>query len=192
VTGGHGSHGRHGESSDSGYERLAPLFDELAACPDDDPRRLALREELAASRAQLTVAREVERRRLRRDVHDGVGPSLAAIRLRVETAIALLPPGSASGSLLADVPRDLHDMGTEMRRITEDLRPPALERLGLGGALAELVGRLSNPALPVELVLPDRLPALSPGTELATYRIAAEALADVRKAMGVGPVRVRQ
>ncbi|OLE25463.1 MAG: hypothetical protein AUG44_16015 [Actinobacteria bacterium 13_1_20CM_3_71_11] len=139
---------------------------------------LALSEELAASRAQLTVAREVERRRLRRDVHDGVGPSLAAIRLRVETAIALLPPGSASGSLLADVPRDLHDMGTEMRRITDDLRPPALERLGLAGALAELVDRLSNPALPVELLLPDRLPALSPGTELATYRIAAEALAN--------------
>src|SRR5262249_42758134 len=67
---------------------------------------------------------------------------------------------------------------TQIRRITDDGCPPALERLGLAGALAGLVDRMSNPALPIELALPDRLPQLSPDVELAAYRIAAEALAN--------------
>jgi signal transduction histidine kinase len=153
---------------------LQPLADLAAPAVS----ALSLRKELDASQAQLVSAREVERRRLRRDVHDGVGPSLAAIRLRVDTATALLPPGSPSGPLLADVSRDLREIVHEMRRITDDLRPPTLERLGLAGALAELVERLSVPALPVSLILPDRLPGLPPAVELAAYRIAAEALAN--------------
>jgi signal transduction histidine kinase len=153
---------------------LQPLADLAAPAVS----ALALREELAASRARLVAARELERHRLRRDVHDGVGPSLAAIRLRVETATALLPAGSPSAPLLADVCRDLQEIGAEMRRITDDIPPPALHRLGLADALAELVDRLSNPALPIELGVPDRLPLLAPAVELAAYRIAAEALAN--------------
>lgn len=141
----------------------------------------ASRARLAASRARLVGAREEERRRLRRDVHDGLGPSLAAVRLRLDTAVALLPAGSASASLLADASLELHEIAGEMRRITENLRPPTLERLGLAGALADLVGRLSSPALPVALDVPPRLPALDPAVELAAYRIAAEALANAVK-----------
>jgi two-component system, NarL family, sensor kinase len=152
---------------------------------------LSLRKELAASRAQLVAAGEVERRRLRRDVHDGLGPSLAAIRLQVETALAVLPPGSPSGSLLTDAARELREIGAELRRITDDQLPPALERLGLGGALAELIDRLSNPALRIELDLPDRLPALAPVVELAAYRIAAEALANAIRHSGGTRATVR-
>ena len=166
---------------------LQPLADLAAPAVS----ALSLRAELEASRAQLSTAREVERRRLRRDVHDGVGPSLAAIRLRVETALALLPPGSPSGSLLADVSRELREVGTEMRRITDDVRPPVLARLGLAGALAELVDRLSSPALPIELVLPDQLPELSPAAELAAYRIGAEALANAIRHAAASRATVR-
>ncbi len=166
---------------------LQPLADLAAPAVS----ALSLREELEASRAQLTTAREVERRRLRRDVHDGVGPSLAAIRLQVETALTLLPPGSPSGSLLADVSLGLLEVGTEMRRITDDLRPPALERLGLTGAVAKLVDGLSSPTLPIDLVLPDRLPGLCPAVELAVYRIAAEALTNAIRHSAATRVTVR-
>ncbi len=156
---------------------LQPLADLAAPAVS----ALCLQEELAASRARLVGAREEERRRLRRDVHDGLGPSLAAVRLRVDTAVALLPTGSASASLLADASLELHEIAGEMRRITENLRPPTLERLGLAGALGDLVGRLSSPALPAALDVPPRLPALDPAVELAAYRIAAEALANAVK-----------
>jgi two-component system, NarL family, sensor kinase len=154
---------------------LQPLADLAAPAVS----ALSLQEELEASRALLISVREDERRRLRRDVHDGLGPSLAAIRLRVDTAMALLPPDSASSSLLADVSVELQEIVGELRRITENLRPPALERLGLGGALADLTARLSSPALPVQLDLPSRLPAVPSAVELAAYRIVAEALANV-------------
>jgi signal transduction histidine kinase len=166
---------------------LQPLADLAAPAVS----ALSLREELAASRAQLTAAREVERRRLRRDVHDGVGPSLAAVRLRVETALALLPHGSPSGSLLADACRELGEIGSEVRRIADDERPPTLDRHGLAGALADLAHRLSTPALPVGLVLPHRLAVLPPAVELAAYRIAAEALANTIRHAAATRVTVR-
>jgi signal transduction histidine kinase len=152
---------------------------------------LSLRTELAVSRAQLVAAGEVERRRLQRDVHDGLGPSLAAIRLQLETALAVLPPGSPSGPLLTDAARELHEIGAELRRITDDQLPPALERLGLCGALAELVARLSSPVLRIDLSLPDRLPALEPAVELATYRIVAEALTNAIRHSGGSRATVR-
>jgi len=77
------------------------------------------------------------------------------------------------------VSEDLREIVAEMRRITDDLRPPALERLGLAGALGELVERLSSPALPITLELSDGLPPLPGAVELAAYRIVAEALANV-------------
>jgi signal transduction histidine kinase len=151
---------------------------------------LCLREELEASRARLVSAQEEERRRLRRDVHDGLGPSLAAVRLRLDTAVALLPPGSASGSLLADASLQLQEIAAEMRRITENLRPPALERFGLAGALADLVERISSPALPAILDPVANLPTLDPDVELAAYRITAEALANAVRHSGATTVTV--
>jgi signal transduction histidine kinase len=151
---------------------LQPLADLAAPAVS----ALALRTELAASRALLDDAQEQERRRLLRDVHDGFGPALAAVRLRVEAAAALSPPGSASGSLLDEASRQLQEIVEEVRRITDNLQPPALEQLGLCAALAQLAQRLSGPALPIEVELAEHLPALAPETELAAYRIVAEAL----------------
>jgi len=96
-----------------------------------------LREDLQRARERLVLAREEERRRLRRDLHDGIGPALAGLTLKTETARALLPPGSDSAS------RQLHDLSEEIRRtvvdvrrLVEGLRPPALDELGLAGACA--------------------------------------------------------
>jgi two-component system NarL family sensor kinase len=166
---------------------LRPLADLAAPAVS----ALRLQKELTASRALLASVREEERHRLRRDVHDGVGPSLAAIRLRVDTAAALLPAGSASVSLLADVSLELGRIDTEMRRIIRQLPALPPDWNGLPANLGELVDRLSSPALPVELEVAARLPALPPAVEVAAYRIAAEALTNAVRHSGASRATVR-
>ncbi|TYB70108.1 hypothetical protein FXF51_03210 [Nonomuraea sp. PA05] len=152
---------------------------------------IGLREELRISRERVIVAREEERRRLRHDLHDGLGPSLAVMRLQLDTAAGLLGAGSAARELVESVGEQTVRSLGEIRRIIEDLRPPDLDELGLVGALRALVGRFEAPgaaragevpAFAVEV--PDVLPALPAATETAAYRIAAEALTNVVRHAG--------
>ena len=137
-----------------------------------------LREDLQRARERLVLAREEERRRLRRDLHDGIGPALAGLTLKTETARALLPPGTDAAS------RQLHDLGEEIRRtvvdvrrLVEGLRPPALDELGLAGACAQAVERLTAGAgLTASVRSCDDLPALPAAVEVAAYRIVVEAV----------------
>jgi signal transduction histidine kinase len=137
-----------------------------------------LREDLQRARERLVLAREEERRRLRRDLHDGIGPALAGLTLKTETARALLPPGTDGAS------RQLHDLGEEIRRtvvdvrrLVEGLRPPALDELGLAGACAQAVERLTAGAgLTASVNAGDDLPALPAAVEVAAYRIVVEAV----------------
>jgi signal transduction histidine kinase len=137
-----------------------------------------LREDLQRARERLVLAREEERRRLRRDLHDGIGPALAGLTLKTETARALLPPGTDGAS------RQLHDLGEEIRRtvvdvrrLVEGLRPPALDELGLAGACAQAVERLTAGAdLTASVNVGDDLPALPAAVEVAAYRIVVEAV----------------
>ena len=137
-----------------------------------------LRDDLQRARERLVLAREEERRRLRRDLHDGIGPALAGLTLKTETARALLPPGSEGAS------RQLHDLSEEIRctvvdvrRLVEGLRPPALDELGLAGACAQAVGRLTAGAgLAASVDACDDLPALPAAVEVAAYRIVVEAV----------------
>jgi two-component system, NarL family, sensor kinase len=165
---------------------LGPLVDLAAPAVS----AILLAEELESSRARVASAREDERSRLRRDVHDGIGPSLAAIRLQVDTAAVLLPPGSPSGSLLARISAELGQAVAEIGRVTENLRPPVLDERGLAGALTELVDRLGSPGLPIALDLPTALPPLPPAVELAAYRITAEALANAIRHAAATRIRV--
>jgi len=137
-----------------------------------------LRQDLQRARERLVLAREEERRRLRRDLHDGIGPALAGLTLKAETARALLPPGSDSAS------RQLHDLSEEIRRtvvdvrrLVEGLRPPALDELGLAGACAQAVERLTaGSGLAASVQASDDLPALPAAVEVAAYRIVVEAV----------------
>ena len=137
-----------------------------------------LREDLQRARERLVLAREEERRRLRRDLHDGIGPALAGLTLKTETARALLPPGSGGAS------RQLHDLSEEIRctvvdvrRLVKGLRPPALDELGLAGACAQAVERLTAGAdLAVSVRASGDLPALPAAVEVAAYRIVVEAV----------------
>src|SRR4029450_11703394 len=88
-----------------------------------------------------------ERRRLRRDLHDGIGPALAGLTLKTETAKALLPPGTDAGApQLQGLSEEIRRTVVDVRRLVEGLRPPALDELGLVGACAQAIERLTAAA----------------------------------------------
>ena len=150
---------------------------------------LRLAERLQQSRAAIVSAREEERRRLRRDLHDGVGATLAGLRLQVESARELVTDPTARG-LLDGAASGVATAVDDLRGITEDLRPPALEDLGLAAGLRALGERMSTPSMVVtaDVRVDGALPA---AVDVACYRIAAEALANAARHAGAGTVSLR-
>jgi two-component system NarL family sensor kinase len=138
--------------------------------------------ELRRSRLSVVAAREEERRRLRRDLHDGVGPSLTGISMGLRTVVRRLrrSGGDASDVALLDRLADGVDASTgEVKRIIRDLRPNALDDHGLAGALTEFAATLAD-VLDVTLELPSSSECFLPAAvETAVYRIAMEALNNV-------------
>jgi signal transduction histidine kinase len=137
---------------------------------------------LQRAREQLVSAREEERRRLRRDLHDGLGPALASQALTIDTACLLLErePHTAA-ALLGEVKAQAQAAIAEIRRVAYGLRPPALDDLGLLGALREHAGRYSESGLVVEVAAAEPLPPLPAAVEAAAYQIALEALTNVAR-----------
>jgi signal transduction histidine kinase len=140
-----------------------------------------LTKQLQTSRERIVLAREEERRRLRRDLHDGLGPLLTGVALSADTAANLATRSAEqTRAVLADVRSDTRTAIAEVRRIVEDLRPPVLDELGLLQALqarAERTERRSDgSALTVVLDAPSALPTLPAAVEVAAYRIVTEAL----------------
>ncbi|MFE7076939.1 ATP-binding protein [Streptomyces sp. NPDC057620] len=153
---------------------------------------LRLQEELQASREQIVTAREEERRHLRRDIHDGLGPTLAGIRLQVENASRQLCDDDPTRDALHTISDGLATAITEVRSITDRLGPAPLEELGLTAALRQLACTFDGVHTRVEVHLdPDQLPPLPAAVEVATYRIAAEALNNSVRHARAGHVRVR-
>ncbi|WP_346039753.1 sensor histidine kinase [Actinomadura chokoriensis] len=155
-------------------------------------RATALTEELQRSREQLVTGIAEERRRLRRDLHDGLGPSLAAAALKIEAARNLAPrdPGAADATLRS-VRGDLSDVLSDVRRLVHDLRPPSLDQFGLVGAVEQLTERFQDRTLRVRLRCAGDLPPLPAAAEEAAYRIVAEALANVSRHAAAAHCEVR-
>ncbi|GAA3218360.1 sensor histidine kinase [Dactylosporangium siamense] len=145
--------------------------------------------DLQRSREQLVQAREEERRRLRRDLHDGLGPTLAGLTMRAEAALAL-GAGAAAAPLLEEIVRDAETAVADVRRLVEGLRPPALDTLGLSGALTAHLAGWPAGGPQVDVKAPTDLPALPAAVEVAAYRIAIEALANARRHAGATEVRL--
>jgi signal transduction histidine kinase len=169
-------------------ERLGPdderLLADLARQAGPATHAVALRQALDASRAGLVTAREEERRRLRRDLHDGLGPTLAGLTLGLDTALSRSAGQPGLQELLGRLKAETQRAVTDVRRIVYGLRPPALDEFGLVGSLREEVGRLQYeaPSLSVTLDAPDEdLADLPAAVEVACYRIVTEALTNVTK-----------
>jgi signal transduction histidine kinase len=137
--------------------------------------------ELRRSRLSVVSAREEERRRLRRDLHDGVGPSLTGISMGLRTVVRKLRRTNLpvdDVALLVRLADEVDASAGEVKRIVRDLRPTALDDQGLAGALTEFARSLDG-VLDVTLILPSTDCTLPAAVETATYRIAMEALNNV-------------
>lgn len=133
--------------------------------------------DLQLSRERLVTTREEERRRLRRDLHDGLGPQLATLNLKLDAARNQLAHNpAASDDLLAELKGDLQVAISDIRRVAHDLRPPALDQLGLVSAIREYAAQNSINGLEITVTAPDPLPPLPAAVEVATYRIVLEAM----------------
>jgi len=145
-----------------------------------------LEQALQSSHALLVTARDDERRRIRRDLHDGLGPTLAGLVLGVETVGRHLDDPARTR---AELDR-LHDIGrgavTEVRRIVHALRPPVLDSLGLAGAIREQADRLGAGTVDIT-----ELPALPETLEIGVYFVALEAMKNASVHAGPGTFRVR-
>lgn len=150
------------------------LLDALARHAAATVATLRLGADLQASRERLVTAREEERRRLRRDLHDGLGPTLAGIALGLDIARASRDPVEVA-RLLDELKDEASGAVTDIRRLVEGLRPPTLDELGLVAALERHAERLRGGRLDVVVDAPAVGP-LPAAVEVAAYRIVLEAL----------------
>ncbi len=141
--------------------------------------------DLAASRGQAIAAIAEERRRLRRDLHDGLGPALTGIAFSIDAARnTLYADPAATDELLVGIRQDTADAITQIRGLVYGMRPPALDELGLGAALrqqAASLRRADGSTLPVAFDMDHALPPLPAAVEVAAYRIVTEALTNVAR-----------
>ena len=168
----------------SGTESFAPadmrLLQDIAHQAGVAAHSVRLTADLQRSRERLVAAREEERRRLRRDLHDGIGPALASLTLTVDAANNLLDQNPAAiRPLLADLKEQAQDAIVDIRRLVYGLRPPALDELGLISALREQAAQYNLNGLCIDIDAPENLPPLPAAVEVAAYRITQEALTNV-------------
>lgn len=151
-------------------------------------RVMCLATELSAARQTLVESREQERSRLRQDLHDDLGPILAGLAMQLGSLPELVvADAELARTRLSHLEAQALSALQRTRHISRDLRPPALDELGLAGALVE-AGR----ALGVQVVAHGRFPDdLSPAIEVAVYRIGAEAMVNAQRHAGADEISLR-
>jgi len=177
----------HGESFSSAEMRL---LQNLARQAGVVVRNAQLTSDLQRSRQNLVTAREEERHRLRRDLHDGIGPTMAGLTLKLEAATDLISSNLESGRkeelgeailLLSELKSQTQETVQNIRHIVHTLRPPSLDVLGLVPALQAHFGQVATPrSLNIQMTTkPLSFPRLSAAVEVAAYRIVLEAVTNV-------------
>jgi signal transduction histidine kinase len=166
------------------------LLDDLAGHLGGVLHAYELTGDLQRARERLVLAREEERRRLRRDLHDGLGPALAGHLLRLDVIAGKVGRKSAASADIDALRDELRGTVGEIRRVVEGLRPPALDELGLAGTLAQVTQRLTaGSPLNVDLQIAD-LPQLPAAMEVAVVRIVTEAVTNAVRHAGASRARV--
>jgi two-component system NarL family sensor kinase len=134
--------------------------------------------DLRRSRERLVAAREEERRRLRRELRDDLGPDLTSYSVALEGALdtSAVDPERAASQIDGLIGQS-QGMLTKIRRVVYALRPPTLDELGLLSAVREQALQYEQQGLRISITAPERLPPLPAAVEVAAYRIVQELLA---------------
>jgi signal transduction histidine kinase len=149
-----------------------------------------LTRDLRRSRDRLVQAREMERRRILHELHDGVGPTLAAVALGLDVCRRTVGDTTPTGELLGRLRDELQAAIIEIRRLAHGLRPPVLDRIGLIPAIREYAGALASRTaggdaqdngVTIVLEVPASMPKLPAPVDVAAYRIICEALTNVTR-----------
>jgi two-component system sensor histidine kinase UhpB len=149
-----------------------------------------LEDERRASMRRVLSAQEAERRRIAQELHDQIGQNLTAVLLELKRLRGHVTDGWAD--TLADAQELARESLEELRRISYELRPAALDDLGLASALAALADAIARRAqIEVAVEIEAGVPSLPPDVELAVYRIAQEALTNAVRHAGCTRVRLR-
>ena len=160
------------------------LLEDLARQAEVAMHAVRLTTDLQHSRERLVATREEERRRLRRDLHDGLGAQLAGLNVQAGALRRLIPRDpDAADELVVELREELRSAISDIRRLAYDLRPPALDDLGLLEGLRRLAERYGSKdeSLHVSVEAPEDLPDLPAAVEVAVYRITQEALTNVAR-----------
>jgi signal transduction histidine kinase len=159
------------------------LLDNIASQAGAAAFNARLTSDLQRARTWLVTAREEERRRLRRDLHDGLGPELASLMLKLDATRNLLESDPETADrLLGELKEQVKGSVADIRRLVYNLRPPALDELGLISALRERAASFPSGAGPlVHVEGPEQMPPLPAATEVAAYRIVQEAVNNASK-----------
>lgn len=180
---------RPGEDHFSARDRR--LLEDVARQAGLAAHSVRLTADLQLARERLVSTREEERRRLRRDLHDGLGPMLGSLTLKLDVACELLEREPATArALLAGLKEQAQIAVTDVRRLVYALRPPALDDLGLLGAVGEIAVQHGMRELDVAVSAPETLPDLPAAVEVAAYRIVGEAVTNVARHAGARRCRV--
>lgn len=167
-----------GEALSAGDHQLLTAIARLTATT---ARTIQLTGEVQEARVRTVSALEEERRRLRRDLHDGLGPVLASQGLKLAAARQLLrEKPDVAERLLDEVMGQGENTVAEVRRLVYALRPPTLDELGLVEAIREHVETVSSTAsLQIRVNTPASLPEIPAAIEVAAFRVVQEALNNV-------------
>lgn len=170
------------------------LLEDLAGQAGKVIANVRLSEEVKNSRTALVKSREEDRRRLKRDLHDGIGSNLAAFHMQTYNLIKFIRTDSDKAVRVAELLRkEIKNTITEIRRIVYDLRPHSLDELGLVAAIKAYASNLSfeDDSLLITVDAPEPLPFLPAAVEVAVYRIASEALTNVHKHASADQCKIR-
>jgi signal transduction histidine kinase len=166
------------------------LLEDIAHQAGVAAHAVRLTTDLQRSRERLVTTREEERRRLRRDLHDGLGATLAALHLQAGAIRTLMRHDLAAADVeMLDLQAEIRSAIADIRRLVYALRPPTLDELGLVGAIRQYAAQYDLPGtqsesdgcLRVAVEAPEHLTALPAAVEVAAYRIVQEALTNVAR-----------
>jgi signal transduction histidine kinase len=160
------------------HRLIADLVPQVAAAV----HAVELSQELQRARQRIVQLREEERRRIRRDLHDGLGPALAGLTFTLEAVRNLTESDlERADQLLVSATEQVQTMIGDVRRLIYGLRPPTLDQLGLAATLRGLATQESSPETSVTIDAPTSMPPFPAAVEVAAYWIAQEALTNVKR-----------